>query len=74
MNIDFRYRSIEIDKKVVTSINIDDFQIEVDNDFLSITIDSFRLLSILLIDHSQSIDFFSCDFNSYRFSISIFID
>ena len=53
MNIDFRYRSIEIDKKVVTSINIDDFQIEVDNDFLSITIDSFRLLTILLIDHNR---------------------
>ena len=60
MNIDFRYRSIEIDKKSC------DFE-EVDNDFLSITIDSFRLLSILLIDHSQSINFFLCDFNSYRF-------
>jgi len=34
MNIDFRYRSIEIDKKkVVTSINIMDFPIEIDDDF-----------------------------------------
>ena len=36
----------------MTSINIDDFQIEVD-DSLSIAIDSFRLLSILLIDHNR---------------------
>ena len=43
MNIDFRYRPVEIDKeeKVVTSINIDDFPIEIDNDFLSIIIDDF---------------------------------
>ena len=44
INIDFWYQSIEIDKdkKVVTSINIDDFPIEIDNDFypfLSIVID-----------------------------------
>ena len=51
MNIDFRYRSTEIDKKVVTSINVDDFPIEIDNYFLSVTIDSYRLLSILLIDN-----------------------
>ena len=40
MNIDYRYRSIEIDKeeKVVSSINIDDFPIEIDNDFF---IDSY---------------------------------
>ena len=50
MNIDFRYRSIKIDKekKVLTSINIDDFPIEIDpeidDDFLSIVIDSYRLL------------------------------
>ena len=43
MNIDFLYRSIEIDKeKVVTSINVDDFPIEMDDLF----IDSYRLLSI----------------------------
>ena len=41
INIDFRYQSIEINKKtkVVTSTDIDDFPIEID-DFLSITIDS----------------------------------
>jgi len=34
MNIDFRYRSIEIDKeKIMTQINIDDFLIEIDDDF-----------------------------------------
>ena len=44
MNIDFLYRSIEIDKeKVGTSINIDDFPIEIDDDLF---IDSYRLLSI----------------------------
>ena len=33
MNNDFRFRSIEIDKeKVVTSINVDDFPIEIDDD------------------------------------------
>ena len=44
MNIDYRYRSIEIDKeeKVVSSINIDDFPIEIDNDFLSIPVDCCR--------------------------------
>ena len=40
MNIDFQYRSIEIDKKkVVTLINIYDSPIEIDDDFLSIVID-----------------------------------
>ena len=44
MNIDFQYRSIEIDKeKVVTLINVDDFPIEIDDDLF---IDSYRLLSI----------------------------
>ena len=50
MNIDFRYRSIEIDKKVVTSINIDDFPIEIDNDSLSITIVSYRFCLSIIID------------------------
>ena len=45
MNIDFRYRSIEIEEKVVTSINIDDFQIEVDNVFF---IDYYRFRSIVI--------------------------
>ena len=56
MNIDYRYRSIEIDKeeKVVSSINIDDFPIEIDNDFY---IDSYRLLSILLSDDNRKIIF-----------------
>ena len=56
MNIDYRYRSIEIDKegKVVSSINIDDFPIEIDNDFF---IDSYRLLSILLSDNNRKIIF-----------------
>ena len=56
MNIDYRYRSIEIDKeeKVVSSINIDDFPIEIDNDFF---IDSYRLLSILLSDENRKIIF-----------------
>ena len=30
---------------------MDDFPIEIDDDFLSITIDSYLLLSILLIDN-----------------------
>ena len=56
MNIDYRYRSIEIDKeeKVMSSINIDDFPIEIDNDFF---IDSYRLLSILLSDDNRKIIF-----------------
>ena len=37
---------------------------------LSITIDSYRLLSILLIDINRQIIFF-CDFDFYRFPISI---
>ena len=37
-----RWKSIK--KKVVTSINIDDFPIEIDNDFLSIPIDCYRFL------------------------------
>ena len=59
INIDFRYQLIEINKKtkVVTSTGIDDFPIEIDNDFLSITIDSHRLLSILLIDNNRKIIF-----------------
>ena len=54
INIDFRYQSIEVNKKtkVVTSTDIDDSPIEID-DFLSITIDSHRLLSILLIDNNR---------------------
>ena len=61
--IDFRYQSIEINKKtkVVTSTDIDDFPIEID-DFLSITIDSHRLLSILLIDNNPKIIFLWLDF------------
>ena len=44
MNIDVLCRSIDIDKeKVVTSINVDDFPIEIDDDLF---IDSYRLLSI----------------------------
>ena len=40
MNVDFWYQSIEIDKKkVVTSIIIDDFPIEIDDDFF---IDCYR--------------------------------
>ena len=59
INTDFRYQLIEINKKtkVVTSTGIDDFPIEIDNDFLSITIDSHRLLSILLIDNNRKIIF-----------------
>ena len=37
----------------MTSININDFPKEIDNDFLSITIDSYCLLSILLIDNNR---------------------
>ena len=57
INIDFRHQLIEINKKtkVVTSTGIDDFPIEIDNDFLSITIDSHRLLSTLLIDNNRKI-------------------
>ena len=36
--------------KNLISINIYDFRIEIDNDFLSITINSYPLLSILFID------------------------
>ena len=59
INIDFRHQLIEINKKtkVVTSTGIEDFPIEIDNDFLSITIDSHRLLSILLIDNNRKIIF-----------------
>ena len=59
INIDFRHQLIEINKKTkaVTSTGIDDFPIEIDNDFLSITIDSHRLLSILLIDNNRKIIF-----------------
>ena len=43
INIDFRYQSMEInkEKKVVTLININDFAIEIDNDF-------YQLLSIVI--------------------------
>ena len=37
MNIDFRHRSIEIDKEK-SSVGVDDFPIEID-DFLTIVID-----------------------------------
>ena len=37
----------------MTSINVDDFPIEIDDYFLSMTIDSYRLLSILLIDNNR---------------------
>ena len=43
----------------MTSINIDDFPIEIDSVFyrlLSTTIDSYRLLSILLLRFPTSID------------------
>ena len=51
MNIDFRYRAIKIDKeKVVTSINIDDFPIEIEDDFLLIVIDYFRFFKSIIID------------------------
>ena len=39
-------------EKKLTSIYFDDFPIEIDNDFLSITIDSYLLLSILLIGNN----------------------
>ena len=40
INIDFWHQLIEINKKkAVTSTGIDDFPIEIDNDFLSIVID-----------------------------------
>ena len=50
-----RYQSIEIgkEKKSFDFDDIDDFPIEIDNDFLSVTIDSHRLLSILLIDNNR---------------------
>ena len=55
MNIDFRYQSIEIDKEKSSDFDLylNDFPIVIDDDFyrlFSITIDSYRLLSILLID------------------------
>ena len=70
MNIDFRYRSIKIDKekKVLTSINIDDFPIEIDpeidDDFLSIVIDNYRFLSIVIITDKLyfSVTLISIDF------------
>ena len=63
INIDFWHQLIEINKKkAVTSTGIDDFPIEIDNDFLSITIDSHRLLSILLIDNNRKIIFLWLDF------------
>ena len=43
MNVDFRYRSIEIDKKVLTSSNMDHFPIEID-DFLSIVINYYSIV------------------------------
>ena len=62
INIDFRYQSIEINKKtkVVTSTDIDDFPIEIDD--APVTIDSHRLLSILLIDNNRKIIFLWLDF------------
>ena len=57
----------------MTFINIDDFSVEIDDDFLSITIDYYWLLSILLIDHYQWMIFFG-DFDFYRFPISIDIN
>ena len=51
MNIDFQCRSMK--KKVVTLINIDDFPIEINDDFFSITIDSYQSLFILLSDNNQ---------------------
>ena len=52
MNIDFQYRSIEIDKekKAVIRLILMIFRYKIDNDFLSITINSHRLLLILLIE------------------------
>ena len=67
VNIDFRYQSIEIDKEKSSDFDLylNDFPIVIDDDFyrlFSITIDSYRLLSILSIDKV----FFSCDFDFYR--------
>ena len=45
MNIDVRYRSIEIDKKVLTSSNMDHFPIEIEDFF----IDCYQLLSIVIV-------------------------
>ena len=55
MNIVFLYQSIEIDteKSCDFDLYLNDCPIVIDDDFyrlLSITIDSYRLLSILLID------------------------
>ena len=46
MNVDFRYRSIGIDNVD----NVDHFPIEIDDFYrlLSITIDSYRFLSIVI--------------------------
>ena len=57
----------------MTFINIDDFSVEIDDDFLSITIDYYWLLAILLIDHYRWMIFFG-DFDFYRFPISIDIN
>ena len=48
MNIDFQYRSIEIDKekKAVIRLILMIFRYKIDNDFLSITINSHWLLLI----------------------------
>ena len=49
MNFDFRYQSIEIDKeKSDVDLNIPISDIEIDNDFLSIVIDFYRFLSIVI--------------------------
>ena len=69
------YQLIEIDKEKSCDFDLylNDFPILIDDDFyrlLSITIDSYRLLSILLIDKV----FFFCDFDFYRFPISIDIN
>ena len=37
-----------MNKKVVTSINIDDFPIEIDDGFLSIVLDYYRFLSTVI--------------------------
>ena len=56
----------------MTSINIDDFPIEIDpdidDDFLSIVIDNYRFLSIVIITDKL---YFFCDFDFYRFPITI---
>ena len=46
-------QSKSVKKKSFDFDDIDDFPIEIDNDFLSVTIDSYRLLSILLIDNNR---------------------